>query len=66
MEAWFPYLLEWGSMLLRWLHVTAAIAWIGSSFMFMHLDASLAQREEHAARACTASPGRCMAAASTR
>jgi len=35
------YLLEWGSMLLRWLHVTAAIAWIGSSFMFMHLDASL-------------------------
>jgi uncharacterized membrane protein len=41
MEAWFPYLMEWGSMLLRWLHVTTAIAWIGSSFMFMHLDASL-------------------------
>jgi uncharacterized membrane protein len=35
------YLLEWGSMLIRWLHVIAAIAWIGSSFMFMHLDASL-------------------------
>jgi len=41
MDTWFPYLMEWGSMLLRWLHVTTAIAWIGSSFMFMHLDASL-------------------------
>lgn len=35
------YLMEWGSMLLRWLHVVTAIAWIGSSFFFMHLDASL-------------------------
>ena len=34
---------EWGSALIRWLHVTAAIAWIGGSFFFMHLDASLAQ-----------------------
>ena len=41
MSAYLPYLLEWGSMLLRWLHVTTAIAWIGSSFMFMHLDATL-------------------------
>ena len=36
-----PYLLEWGNLLLRWLHVVAAMAWIGSSFFFMHLDASL-------------------------
>jgi uncharacterized membrane protein len=35
------YLMEWGSMLLRWLHVITGIAWIGSSFFFMHLDASL-------------------------
>ena len=28
---------------MRWLHVTAAIAWIGGSFFFMHLDASLAE-----------------------
>lgn len=35
------YLLEWGALLLRWLHVITAIAWIGSSFFFMHLDASL-------------------------
>src|SRR5271155_3093967 len=41
MAAWGPYIWEWGSILLRWLHVTAAIAWIGASFFFMHLDASL-------------------------
>ena len=41
MAAWGPYIWEWGSMLLRWLHVTAAIAWIGASFFFMHLDGSL-------------------------
>jgi uncharacterized membrane protein len=35
------YLMEWGGMLLRWLHVITAIAWIGSSFFFMHLDATL-------------------------
>ena len=34
---------EWGSALLRWLHVTVAIAWIGGSFFFMHLDAVPAQ-----------------------
>jgi len=45
MGAWGPYILEWGSILLRWLHVTAAIAWIGGSFFFMHLDASLRKRE---------------------
>jgi uncharacterized membrane protein len=32
---------EWVSLILRWLHVVAAMAWIGSSFFFMHLDASL-------------------------
>jgi uncharacterized membrane protein len=36
-----PYLHEWGGMLLRWLHVLAAMAWIGSSFYFMHVDALL-------------------------
>ena len=44
MGAWGPYVWEWGSILLRWLHVTAAIAWIGGSFFFMHLDASLRRR----------------------
>lgn len=32
---------EWGSAFLRWFHVIAAMAWIGSSFFFMHLDAGL-------------------------
>ena len=36
-----PFILEFGSALLRWLHVITGIAWIGSSFYFMHLDASL-------------------------
>ena len=44
MGAWGPYVWEWGSILLRWLHVTTAIAWIGGSFFFMHLDASLRKR----------------------
>lgn len=36
-----PLLLEFGSVLIRWTHVITGIAWIGSSFYFMHLDASL-------------------------
>ncbi len=38
-------LTEWLSLVLRWLHVVAAIAWIGSSFYFIHLDLSLKRRE---------------------
>jgi uncharacterized membrane protein len=34
-------LYEWGSLLLRWLHMITGICWIGSSFYFMHIDASL-------------------------
>ena len=37
-------LTEWASLLVRWLHVVAAIAWIGSSFYFIHLDLSLKPR----------------------
>ena len=35
------YLLEWTQLLLRWLHVIVAIAWIGSSFYFVFLDSNL-------------------------
>jgi len=35
------YLLDCANLLLRWLHVVAAIAWIGSSFYFVFLDSSL-------------------------
>jgi uncharacterized membrane protein len=38
--------MEWGNLLLRWLHIICGIAWIGSSFYFMHLDASLRQIPE--------------------
>ena len=32
------YWWGWGNLLFRWLHVIAAIAWIGSSFYFIALD----------------------------
>ncbi|WP_296222956.1 urate hydroxylase PuuD [Ralstonia sp. UBA689] len=35
------YILDWANLLLRWLHVIVAIAWIGSSFYFVWLDNSL-------------------------
>jgi len=35
------YLLDWANLLFRWLHVIAAIAWIGASFYFVFLDSSL-------------------------
>jgi len=38
-------LTEWLSAIVRWLHVIAGIAWIGSSFYFIHLDLSLKARE---------------------
>lgn len=34
---------EWLSFFVRWTHVMAGIAWIGSSFYFVHLDLSLKQ-----------------------
>ena len=41
METLLPYVLDWANLLLRWLHVIVAIAWIGSSFYFVWLDNSL-------------------------
>ena len=37
----FDYLWLWSEMLVRWVHVIAGIAWIGSSFYFIALDLSL-------------------------
>ena len=39
-----PILTEWLHFAVRWLHVVAGIAWIGSSFYFVHLDLSLKPR----------------------
>src|SRR5512132_2175011 len=36
-----PVLQEWLNLVLRWAHVIAAIMWIGDSFLFMWMDASL-------------------------
>ena len=33
--------LDWVELVVRWMHVIAGIAWIGSSFYFIALDASL-------------------------
>lgn len=32
------YLVDWASLLVRWLHIIAGIAWIGASFYFVWLD----------------------------
>ncbi len=41
MNALLPYVGDWLHLIARWLHVTAAIAWIGASFYFIALDQSL-------------------------
>ena len=45
------YLLEWANILLRWLHVIVAIAYIGSSFYFVWLDNSLRPPVDEALKA---------------
>lgn len=44
------YLVEFGNLLLRWLHVIAAIAWIGESIYFVMLDNSLRPPPSEATR----------------
>ncbi|MFT3812289.1 MAG: urate hydroxylase PuuD [Acidovorax sp.] len=39
------YILDWANLLLRWVHVITAIAWVGSSFYFVFLDSSLTPPE---------------------
>jgi uncharacterized membrane protein len=40
-----PFLLEWLNILVRWGHMVAGIAWIGTSFYFVALDLSLRNGE---------------------
>lgn len=40
------YILDWANLLLRWVHVITAIAWIGSSFYFVWLDNSLTRPDD--------------------
>ncbi|GEK47735.1 urate hydroxylase PuuD [Halomonas pacifica] len=44
------YLLEFANMLLRWLHVIAAVAWIGESIYFVMLDNGLKTPKDEACR----------------
>lgn len=46
-----PYVVEWLSLLARWLHVITGIAWIGASFYFIWLDNHLTAPKEGDARA---------------
>jgi uncharacterized membrane protein len=45
------YTTEWLDLVFRWLHVTAAIVWIGTSFYFVALDNHLREPEREADRA---------------
>jgi uncharacterized membrane protein len=40
------YYLDWANLLLRWVHVIAAVAWIGASFYFVMLDNSLEKPQD--------------------
>jgi len=40
-------ILDWLNAVLRWAHIMAGIAWIGSSFFFIWLEASLKRRAHH-------------------
>ena len=42
----FPILWDWLDFAVRWLHVIAAIAWIGDSFYFIALDLGLRKHPE--------------------
>ncbi len=40
-SAWNPIIWDWIGFAVRWIHLITGIAWIGASFYFIHLDASL-------------------------
>lgn len=43
------YALDWLNLLVRWLHLTAGVAWIGTSFYYIALDYHLLQPKDPAA-----------------
>ena len=40
------FVADWVNLLLRWAHLVAGIAWIGTSFYFIALDLSLRRRDD--------------------
>lgn len=49
MSGLLAYALEWADLLVRWLHVTVAMAWIGTSFYYIALDYHLIAPKDPAA-----------------
>jgi uncharacterized membrane protein len=49
LPAILAYALDWANLLVRWLHVTAAMAWIGTSFYYIALDYHLLDPKNPAA-----------------
>lgn len=41
------YIVDWVSLIVRWLHFITGVAWIGASFYFMWLDNSLQSPPQH-------------------
>ncbi len=39
-----PIVWDWAGLIVRWVHLITGVAWIGASFYFFHLDASLRRR----------------------
>ncbi|MGK0367760.1 MAG: putative membrane protein, partial [Thermoproteota archaeon] len=39
-------LFDWMLLLGRWIHITVAVTWVGTSFFFMWLDRTLVKNEE--------------------
>ena len=49
MSELLAYALDWANLLVRWLHVTVAMAWIGTSFYYIALDYHLVEPKNPAA-----------------
>ena len=41
-----PTISEWLNLILRWVHVFAAIMWVGTTYYFTWLDARLTEEEK--------------------
>jgi uncharacterized membrane protein len=48
LSALASYALDWASLLVRWFHFIAGVAWIGASFYFIWLDDHLVPPEDEA------------------
>src|SRR5438132_8999221 len=51
MDQLLAYTGDWLHLVIRWLHITAAIAWVGASFYFIALDQSLRPPKREGAEA---------------